>query len=233
MIELPIFKCRASASGDIMTNGRKKDEMGATAKTHIQNWVKSQLTGRNKEIESKYLKHGIINEDNGLLRASKYFGCEFTKNTEKLEDEHFTGEYDAKNGDLVIDIKCSWDEFTFPLFDENPPKGYYNQLQVYMALTGLKKASLVFCLENHSEDEIDRLAQRLAWDSGEEEPTMEYWNAAKAKLTHDHLPEWMRIKTFSFDRNEELIQSMRDRVEMARNYINTELLPKLEKLKNK
>lgn len=275
-ITLPIFKCRASAMGLLMTgyksidekglerikaldyehqhginlNGNKvkwtdakqkeiesliylkeNPELGETAKSYLKEWVISQLTEKQKDIQSKYLKHGIENEQNALDRASKYYKTEFSKNTNRKENDFFSGEWDSKNDTLVIDVKCPWDEFTFPYFDEVAPKGYYEQLQVYMDLTGLKKASLTFCLENATEDEIDRKAQRIAWEDGREEPDIEDWNEAKRLLTHDHLPDWMRIKTFEFECNDELLAQMKQRVIEARVYINDVITPMLEKQK--
>ena len=228
-MELPIFKCRASQVSKIMTNGRAKDSgMGETAKTYLKEWLLEQITGKRKEIESKYLEHGNYGEPLALERASEYFGAKFNKNTTRLENDYFTGEFDSVDGGLVIDVKCSDNVFTFPYFDEEPPKGYYEQLQVYMDLTGLKNASLVFCLENHSEDDVDRLAAKLAYKQGKEEPDMEDWDEAQRRLSYDTLPEWMRIKTYNFERNDELIASMKSRVLDCRDVIKAEIIPMLK-----
>ncbi len=278
MIQLPIFKCRASQVGllhtgfkeataqdvqriqelenerDTLTNANgnkvkwtdtkqkeldkltflvKNPQLGETAKTMLKEWVIGQLTGKRKDITSKYFEHGIFAEDSVLARASNFFGCKFEKNKEQFANDYFTGEPDAFNDKLVIDAKAPYSEFTFPYFEENAPDGYYGQLQVYMNLTGLKKASLVYGLENHSEDEIDRLASKSAWKAGKEEPDMEDWDNAKKELTYDNLPEWMRIRTYDFEYSEEYIKKSEKLVTLARNYINTELLPQLENLKNK
>lgn len=241
MIKLPQFKCRASQTGVIMTNGRGKDSgMGETAKSYLKEWAISQLTGKQKEIESKYLTHGNYGETFGLERASNFYGLKFNKNLEQLENDFFTGSFDSKDGDIVIDIKCPYDEFTMPYFDVEPPKGYYNQLQVYMDLTGLKKSALVYCLENHSDDEIERLSNRLAYkeavklgiDPAEHEMTMEHWNEAKKQLTFDHLPDWMRIRKYEFNRDDKLIDEMKQRVIESRQYINEIVIPELNELKN-
>lgn len=278
MIQLPTFKCRASAMGllhtgfkeatdsdlkriqelekerDTLTNknGNKvkwtdakdaeynklvilKDnpQLGETAKTMLKEWVISQLTGKRKDITSKYFEHGIFAEDAVLKRASKYFGSTFTKNKEQFANDYFTGEPDAFNDKLVIDVKSPYSEFTFPYFEDNAPDGYYGQLQVYMNLTGLKNASLIYGLENHSDDEIDRLASKLAWKAGKEEPDMEDWNEAKENLTYDNLPEWMRIKTYDFEYSGEYIKKSERLVILAREYISEVLVPGLEILKNK
>ena len=229
------FKCRASAMGVLMTNGRGKDAgMGATAKSYLKEWFISQITGKSNDIESKYFDHGNFAEKAVLNRASDYYGVKFEKNEEYLEDEFFTGTFDSKSDEMVIDAKAPYDVFTFPYFDEEPPKGYYEQLQVYMALTGLKKASLVYGLENHSKDEIERLSWKLAkkeakeLDLDEFEPEMRHWNEAEGILTFDYLPDNLRIRTFEFERNDELIEKMQQRVIEAREYIKEVLTPQFE-----
>ena len=223
------FKCRASAMGVLMTNGRGKDAgMGETAKSLVKDWFIQQVTGKSKDIESKYFDHGNYAEELVLQRASKHYGVKFEKNEEHLENDLFTGTFYAKSNDMVIDVKAPFDAFTFPYFDEEPPKGYYHQLQVYRALTGLKKASLVYGLENHSEDSIDKLASKLAWKKGKEEPDMEDWDEAKIKLTYDNLKDNLRIRTFEFERDDILIAQMQQRVLEARKYIEEILTPQFK-----
>lgn len=232
-MNIPQFKCRASKIGDLMTNVRGKDAgMGETAKTYLKEWVVSQLTGRQKEVESKYFAHGIYAEPLAIERAEKYFNTTFPKRQNYLENDYFTGSFDAADDTIVIDTKCSFDEFTFPYFETEIDKKYYGQLQIYMDLTGLKKASLVYCLENHSEDEIDRLAQKLAWKDGKEEPDMDHWDLAAKQLTYDHLPEWMRIRTFDFERDDAYIDAAKQRVIESREFIETEIIPMLNEQKS-
>lgn len=241
MIDLPIFKCRASAIGLIMTNGRGKDAgMGETAKTYLKEWVISQITGNQKDIESKYLSHGVYAETFALDMASDYFGCKFKKNNERLFNDFFEGEFDSKSDIIVIDAKCPWDEFTMPYFEPEPPKGYYGQLQIYMDLTGLDKAALFYALVNHSDDDIERLSQKLArkeadklgMDADDEiYPTIEHWNEAKKRLTFDNLPNWMRKVVYEFNRDDEFIEAAKQRVLECREVIKNEIVPQLNKLK--
>lgn len=215
------FKLRASKGGVLLQTGK----MGAGTKTYVQEWLISELTGKEKRIDSKYLRSGVERESASLIRASKYFGVELVKNTNQLENEFFTGEFDAKTEDMVIDVKSSWDAFTFPFFESEPDKGYYRQLQIYMDLMGLEKASLVYCLENGTEEMIESLSWRFAKEDGAEEPDISHWEKAEKELNYDHLPENMRIKVFNFERDEELIENMRQAVLDCRKYIKEELLP--------
>lgn len=219
------FKLRASRGSVLLQTGK----MGAGTKTYVQEWLISELTGKTKRIDSKYLRSGVERELASLARASKYFGVELKKNTIQLENDFFTGEFDAKTDEMVIDAKSSWDAFTFPLFETEPDKGYVRQLQIYMDLTGLEKASLVYCLENGTEEMIESLSWKIAKESGAEEPDISHWEQADQELNYDHLPEHMRIKVFSFERDEKLIENMQQAVLDCRSYINAELLPIIKK----
>ena len=214
------FKLRASKGSVLLQTGK----MGAGTKTYVQEWLISELTGKKKRIDSKYLKSGIEREPASLARASKYFGVELKKNTTQLENDFFTGEFDAKTTDTVIDVKSSWDAFTFPLFETEPDKGYVRQLQIYMDLMGFKKASLAYCLENGTEEMIESLSWKIAKEAGADEPDISHWEQAENELNYDHLPENMRIKVFSFERDEGLIENMKQAVLDCRKYIETELL---------
>src|SRR5690554_1641256 len=219
------FKLRASKGGVLLQTGK----MGAGTKTYVQEWLISELTGKTKRIDSKYLKSGIEREPASLKRASKYFGMELKKNTTQLENDFFTGEFDAKTDDTVIDVKSSWSPFTFPLFETEPDKGYFRQLQIYMDLTGLEKASLVYCLENGTEEMIESLSWKIAKEMGEDEPDITHWEKAEKELNYDHLPDNLRIKVFNIERDDALIANMRQAVLDCRNYINTELLTIINK----
>lgn len=195
------FKIRASASGKLMTKSRSKDgALSKTALSYVQDWYKEQIYGVKKNIDNKYLRKGISVEDNAIEYAASELGWLFAeKNEEYFEDSHFCGTPDVILDDTIIDIKSSWDCFTFPLFeDEIPNKDYYYQLQTYMALTGLKKAQLVYVLMDTPES-IERDA-----------------------VSYESVESKYRIKIFDVDYDEEVVESMRDKVQYVRdNVINT------------
>jgi hypothetical protein len=196
------FKIRASATKNIMTNPRSKSEtLSETCKTYLEEWAKESIYGVRKNIKSKYLTKGISVEDEAIEYYSEISKLGFVlKNQDRFEDEFFTGTPDLITGDTVYDFKSSWDCFTFPLFDTEPDKGYWMQLQVYMELTGLKKAKLVYTLQN-TPDELEY-----------DEP-MDYSN----------VPSHLRIKEFSFDYDPDFILSVKERVLECREYVNQNL----------
>lgn len=221
------FKLRASKAGDLMTNGRGKDTMGETCKNYLKEWVISEFTGKQKRIRSKYLTKGINAEPMALKRIGNYYGVELKKNEKRLKNDYFTGEFDTMTKDIVIDAKCSWDAFTFPFFVTEIERSYYLQLQIYMELTGLKKASLCYCLENGTDEEIEKLSWEYAKENGHDEPDIDDWEQAEKELNYDHLPESARIKVFEFDYEPAIIEELKQRVIDARVYIKNELLPHL------
>lgn len=195
------FKIRASAAGTLMTNPREKNAtLAKTVETYLQDWLKEKIYSQRKEIKSKYIDKGLEFEDMAIDKAIEWLDLPFAlKNTERFEDDFFTGEPDLIiKDDRVIDIKNSWDCFTFPLFENNmPTKDYFYQVQVYMHLVGLKKASVVYVL----------------LDTPETPYSM--------PISYEHLDKKYRIKRYDFEYDEAVIEELKKRVVMAREYINT------------
>ena len=222
------FKCRASAIGKVLTNDRSGKAMGETAKTYAKEWLITEITGKEKDIKSKYLSRGNDMEQNAIDRVAKYYNCELEKNEINLENEYFTGTFDAKTEIRVIDTKVPFDAFTFPFFVSVVDSDYYGQLQIYMELTGLKKASLCYCLENGSPEQIERLSWQIAKELDKDEPDIDDWEEAEKRLSYDHLPDEMRIKVFEFEYDEAYIAKAKQRVIETREYIKNELLTQIK-----
>lgn len=186
------FKLRASCSGKIATMPRAKSEtLSETTKSYLKEWATEQLYGYKNEIKNKYVQRGIQDEDLAINKAIELLDLPFAlKNESHFEDDFFTGTPDLILPDFVIDVKCSWNCFTFPIFEhEIPTKDYYYQLQIYMHLTGLKRAKLVYVLlDNESIGHI-------------------YPNDAK------------RVKTFDIDFDANCIDFLRAKVDECRNFL--------------
>jgi hypothetical protein len=193
------FKMRASASGKLAVSPRSKSEaLSKTTKSYIQEWLASEIYGVRKQIKSKYLDKGNRVEDAAIDYAADALGWLFAiKNEEYFEDDYFCGTPDVILEDTIIDIKSSWDCFTFPLFEEEiPNKDYFYQLQVYMHLTGKRKAQLCYVLMNTPED--------LTFD----EP-----------IDYTEIDSKYRIKTFDIDYDPEIIDKLQEKVILSRQYI--------------
>lgn len=217
------FRIRASACGLIMSDPKAKADKEAgklseTARTYCENWVKEQLYARRKEFSSKYTDKGNEVEASSIEYASEVLGWGLVaKNEQNYCNAYMTGTPDIILADRVVDIKNSWDCFTFPLFDTDiPEKKYYWQGQVYMALTDKPNFELVYTLMNAPEHLIEQEARRSA-DWGEVEA--ELYDAVRDRMTYDELNSELRLKRFDVARSEEDIARIRTRVEECRSYI--------------
>jgi hypothetical protein len=199
-MQLKEFKIRASAVSLIMTNPRSKSEvLSQTCISYLQQWVKEQIYGVEKEIKSKYLTKGLDVEDIAIDYYSEEKGLGFVlKNDQYFSDTFCHGTPDLIHDEIVYDFKSSWDCFTFPLFDSEPDKPYWMQLQIYMHLTGFKKAKLVYTLQNTPDE--------LEWDEPKD---------------YSDLSSKYRIKEFEFDYDPDFIKSVEERVNLCREYIKS------------
>lgn len=194
------FKIRASASGKLMTAPRSKTEiLSETTKTYVYEYLKEKIYGVRKEIKSKYLNKGLKLEDNAIDKAIEWLDLPFTiKNELYFENEYFCGTPDLIVEDEVLDIKCSWSAFTFPLFEkEIPDINYKYQVNVYMHLTGKKKAKVVYILLNTPE-EISKYEE---------------------SYNYDNIDKKYKIKVYEFDYDESIINDLKNRVQNIRDYI--------------
>lgn len=194
------FKIRASASGKLMTEPRSKTEtLSETTKTYVYEWLKESIYGVRKEIKNKYLTKGLKLEDTAIDKAIEWLDLPFTlKNEQFFENNYFCGTPDLIVDGVVYDTKCSWDCFTFPLFEKDiPTKDYFYQLQIYMHLTGCKKSTLVYVLLN-TPDEL----------------------TYEEKHNYDSLDKKYRIKTFDVDYDAEVIEKLQNKVLQVREFIN-------------
>lgn len=196
-----MFKLRASAGGKAMTNPRSKSEtISKTTISYLQEWYKEQLYGVRKEISSKYLTKGNEKEDKAIDKVIEWLDTPFgIKNDLSFEDDYFTGTPDLIIDGVVYDTKCSWDCFTFPLFDkEITNKDYFYQLQIYMHLTGCKKAVLAYVLLNTPDD--------ITYEE---------------KHDYSGLNKSLRIKAFNINYDPEVIETLKDKVINCRRYLKS------------
>lgn len=197
---MEIFKIRASASAKLIPNARAKGEvLSQTTKTYAQTWLKERIYGVKNEFSSKYTEKGLLLEDLAIDKAISWLDIPFAlKNEKYFEDDYFTGSPDLILDDEVIDIKCSYDCFTFPLFDsELPTQDYFYQVQVYMHLTGKTKARVVYLLLNTPE-------------------AIESW---EAKHDYDNIDKKFRIKSFEVNYDPEVIKELIFKVTEVRKYL--------------
>lgn len=221
-----LFKARCSCLGDIMTDPRSKSEtLSQTCITYVQEWIKElpEFYNRRVEISSKQMSKGNKCEDDSIDFASEVFGWGMvSKNEEYREDDYFTGTADLVLKDQIVDIKNSWSQKTFPLFDtEITTKAYAYQGQGYMHLYSKPNFALVYTLMDAPEELVDREARSKMYSLGMDEITEDLYDEVRASMTYSHLPIPLRIRSFQNERDSEFIAKAVARVELIRGYIKS------------
>jgi hypothetical protein len=218
------FKIRCSAIGVIMTNPRSKSETPSeTTKKYCQEWVKEQIYNKKKQFSSKYTDKGNVVEDDSLDFVAEQLGLGMLiKNEELFENDFLRGTPDAITNDFIIDVKNSWDCFTFPLFETKvPDKDYYYQAQGYMALTGVKKYKLIYTLMDTPKHLIEKEAYWYCKNNGFDQLDEDILADFTERMTFDNIEDKYRIKIFEIDYNEEVVNDIKERVKECRTYIKT------------
>ena len=212
------FKIRCSAIGQIMTNARTKGQLSKTTQSYCESWLKEKIYGKRKEFTSKYTDKGILAEDANIEFANKMLGINSIKNEESFENDFLTGTPDIILENEIIDIKSSWDCFTFPLFDTEINTDYYYQLQGYMELTGKRKARLVYVLGDTPVSILHSEANKLKYSLGYDfEEALEI---VKKKHDYSHVLDDLRIKVFDVVYDAEIIEKIKQRVKECEIYTN-------------
>lgn len=205
-MKLPKFKIRCSQIGKIMSEPKSKADKEAgrlseTTKSYVHEWLTEQIYGVKKEITSKYLDKGNQMEDEAIELLGIYHKDIYQKNEEYFKNDYMTGTPDIITKNKILDTKCSWDCFTFPLFDsELSNKDYYWQMQGYMGLCGKETATVCYMLMNTPDN--------LAY-------------SALDQTDYTELPLDKRIKEFEVIYNKEAVDKIQERVNQIRNYIKT------------
>ena len=138
------YKFRPSSIGNLMVEPRSKSEtLSQTTKSFLQEIYLQERFNRSKIIGSKYMQKGNEVEEDSLSLATRHFGKLLIKNKQTFENDWIKGTPDVVSP-MLIDIKSSWDLFTFYKVENNPM--YYWQLLAYMWLTDHSQATLCYCL---------------------------------------------------------------------------------------
>jgi len=161
----------ASSLGKLMTESRTKDPLSETCKAHLmQCWIE-ETYGREKELTNKYIEKGLAVEEDSITLYSRVTRKFLKKNTEKFSNEFIVGTPDLIDGEIVVDIKSSWDIFTFFQNIYKPVnKDYGWQISAYVELMKKKAGRLVYCLVDTPMHMIEDAKRKLMWQMGVIDP---------------------------------------------------------------
>jgi hypothetical protein len=206
------FKIRCSGITNIMAKPTGSRIVSAGAETYMKKWLTEQLYERREEIQSKYMDKGNAVEGDSIDYISKcLYDRDLIKNDEFFSDDFMKGTPDVITENEIIEVKNSWNCFTFPLLDtELKNKAYFYQVQGYMHLTGLKKAKVIYTLMDTPEDVIER-----QWN-----PNKGEYDLFREKFIFSHISDEYRIKVFNIDYDADVIETIKSRVLACREYLD-------------
>jgi hypothetical protein len=230
MINFSETLIRASSVGYLLTEPQSKADKEAgllskTAQRHLLDIYIAEKYGRKKDIQTKQMKKGVAVEQDSINLLSKYMETPFEKNEERLSNAYITGLPDIINENVVIDIKSSYDLWTF--LGNLPDKLdslYYWQLMSYMWLTNAEVGYIAYCLSNTPDNIIEQEKYYLLKNMdvvSEESP--EYVKEAmkiEFNMKFDDIDVSERVLLFKVDRNDEDIAKIERKVLKAREYLH-------------
>lgn len=220
---------RSSSVGYLMTEPVTKADKEAgllskTAQKHLIEVYIAEKYGRKRDIQTKQMKKGIEAEQESIDLLSMYLKLPFSKNEERFKNDFITGLPDIINGDTIIDIKSSYDLWTF--LGNIPDKLdnlYYWQMQSYMWLTGTRKAIIAYCLVNTPESIIQQekyyLLKKMDVISEESPEFIQEAMKIEFNMTFDDILMDERVLMFNIERNEDDILRIENKVLKARTFL--------------
>lgn len=160
-----LFRC--SAIGDIMTDPRSKsEEFSKTAqKRAVEAYIIARYDRYPKDITSDAIKKGLMVEDDAIDILARVDQKLYLKNEQRFSNDFITGTPDIIAHD-VVDIKSSWDIFTYFGSKFDYDKSYEWQVQGYMALTGKTSARLAYVLCDTPDAIIESMKRKAWYDLG-------------------------------------------------------------------
>lgn len=194
---------RCSSLGKIMTEPKTKTEgtLSVGAKTYIRELAQQEILGVDFEFSSKETQKGIEVEDQSIALLNRVRGLSLVKNTERKSNGLITGECDLYDAERKRghDLKSSWSAKTFPGWVVDcEDKLYEWQMRGYMLLWDADEWEVNYALVDTPERLIgfEPLAMHVV----------------------SHIPEHMRLTSWTIQRDFAKERAIAEKVEAAREY---------------
>lgn len=183
----------AAKAGEVLSVG---------AKTHIRSLAAQLIFGVEFEVSSKQIEKGLALEDEAIAMVGRVRGLELAKNKERRTNGYLTGEADVFHVPTRAgrDTKVSWSVATFPIaLADCEDKDYLWQMRGYMMLWDAEEWHVDYCLLDTPPELIGYEPQSMHFVS--------------------HIPEPMRVTTWTVKRDRSLEPVIVERVKAAREYM--------------
>lgn len=197
--------------------GCGKDELlGETAKTKLREIYIEEVFGRKKyDNINKYTQKGIMVESDSLELVSQSSPVPLFKNTKTLENDYLIGTPDVIKPTLV-DIKSSWDIWTFMAVDVNKAKkDYYWQMAGYMWLVETFSAVLAYVLVDTPDEIMQHELYGLSYKMNEKQV-----EAAKNNYQYGDIDPKLRVKKYILPLADGDFEKIAKQLDACREYLS-------------
>ena len=222
-----LFRC--SGTGSLMTDPKLKADKDAgnlseTAKTFVEDKWLFDTFGFAESIKNQYMDKGNECEQDSMDLVTQVLEGGFrSRYNTKLQNDYVIGTPDIVLQDCVEDIKTSWNLKTF--FNAELSKMYFAQAQCYMWLTGKEKYRLIYALVPTPQSMVLNECEKLVYKYGKNYDNEDYIaECQQIQRNNDlikELPIEKRVKVFAFDYDSNYIETLKGKIEKAREYYNT------------
>ena len=223
---------KLKAEIEILETEKDKLFLSKTAETYLSEVFVQWKYKRRKNIKNNAISKGLQVEQLSADLLSRYLGRMFTTNEIRFANEFLIGTPDiiiGKEEKLIIDLKSSWEIFTF--FSQNVKAlndTYYWQLQAYMDLLGATSAQLAYCLIDTPLGILEAEKKKLQWDmcSVSERDPLYISACEELELLHTYsdIPLEERIILIDIPRDNEAIERMHEKIKQGRLWIEERFL---------
>ena len=196
---------RCSSLGKIMTEPKTKAEgiLSVGAKTYIRELAQQEIFGIDFEFSSKETAKGLEVEDDSIALLNRVRGLSLSKNAERRTNGLLTGECDLYDAERKRghDLKSSWSAKTFPGWVKDCEDRLYEwQMRGYMMLWDADEWEVNYAL-------VDTPERLIGY-----EPLQMH--------VVSHIPEHMRLTSWTIRRDREKETLIRTKVQAAHGYFS-------------
>jgi hypothetical protein len=89
-----------------------------------------------------------------------------------------------------------------------------------MWLTGKDEALLCYCLVNTPFQIVEDEVRREHWKQGLIDESLDVRDFVQSKHNFNHIPKEKRVKVFKIFKNEDIINNIKERIDIAKQYYN-------------
>lgn len=211
-----------------------KDDLflSSTCKTHLADVYTRVKYGRTEDIKSKYLEKGLKLEEDAITAYCISIGEFRQKNVERKYNQWIEGESDIEDEISITDTKINWSIFQFNRVVTKPLIPLYEwQIRGYMMLWEKPIGRVAYVLLNTPENLLQREFNKIRYemfgnqqnfDLSSDEDKALYQQACdeiRFNHTYDDIPDEDKIRVFTKQRDLQLEECIKIRVEECRKYL--------------